>query len=326
VDHEDVAAQVLSEHALIMNLSDTNTRMWLVLAIWLAIGIIGYVIYRRWRVGEESRRRVYSEDQELAESVQDDVEKRGFLARWLYLAGFRSRGATATFVAATLICAAVGLGFALTAQSSGLTSNAIAAAESVPGGIGDLARPILLGGPWICLILWASLPWWIVNARRKDRVESVEHDMPVTLELLATMSEAGLGFDGALEKVVESQREPRPLFDELRTFQLEILGGVSRVLCFRRLARRLEVPSMSIFVSALVQAEQVGAGFSNVLRTQADDLRNRRREDANMLAQALPVKLIFPLVICFLPGIFVVTLGPIFMQFIRLADSMMSGH
>ena len=83
---------------------------------------------------------------------------------------------------------------------------------------------------------------------------------------------------------------------------------------------------MSIFVSALVQAEQVGAGFSNVLRTQADDLRNRRREDANMLAQALPVKLIFPLVICFLPGIFVVTLGPIFMQFIRLADSMMSGH
>jgi tight adherence protein C len=83
---------------------------------------------------------------------------------------------------------------------------------------------------------------------------------------------------------------------------------------------------MSIFVSALVQAEQVGAGFSNVLRTQADDLRNRRREDANMLAQALPVKLIFPLVICFLPGIFVTTLGPIFMQFIRLADSMMSGH
>jgi tight adherence protein C len=322
VDHEDVAAEILSA----MNLANSNTRLWLILAIWLAIGCVGFVIYRRWRIGEASRRRVYSEDEELADSVQDDIEERGFLARWLFLAGFRTRGASAAFVTATLICAAVGLGFALTAQSSGLTRNAIAAAESVPGGIGDLARPILIGGPWICLLLWASLPWIIVNSRRKARVESVEHDMPVTLELLATMSESGLGFDGALAKVVESQPEPRPLFEELGTFQLEILGGVSRVVCFRRLARRLEVPSMSIFVSALVQAEQVGAGFSNVLRTQADDLRNRRREDANMLAQALPVKLIFPLVICFLPGIFVTTLGPIFMQFIRLADSMMSGH
>ncbi len=309
-----------------MDLSNTNTRMWLVLAIWLAIGCIGFIVYRRWRVGQESRRRVYSEDEELADSLQDEVEHQGFLARWLFLAGFRSRGASATFVAASLICAGVGLAFALFAQASGLTRNAIAAAESVPGGVGDLARPVLFGGPWICLLLWACLPWLVVNSRRKARVESVEHDMPVTLELLATMSESGLGFDGALDKVVESQREPRPLFEELRTFQLEILGGVSRVICFRRLARRLEVPSMSIFVSALVQAEQVGAGFSNVLRTQADDLRNRRREDANMLAQALPVKLIFPLVICFLPGIFVTTLGPIFMQFIRLADSMMSGH
>ena len=152
-------------------------------------------------------------------------------------------------------------------------------------------------------------------------VQDVEADMPVTLELLATMSESGLGFDSALTRVVDSRRDERPLFQDLKTFQLEVLGGISRVQCFRRLAKRLEVPSMTIFVSALVQAEQVGAGFSKVLRIQADDLRNRRREDANMLAQALPVKLIFPLVTCFLPGIFVCTLGPIFLQFIKLADS-----
>lgn len=79
---------------------------------------------------------------------------------------------------------------------------------------------------------------------------------------------------------------------------------------------------MTIFVSALVQAEQVGAGFASVLRTQADDMRGRRRENANMLAQALPVKLVFPLVICFLPGIFVSTLGPVFLQFIDLAEGM----
>jgi tight adherence protein C len=170
------------------------------------------------------------------------------------------------------------------------------------------------------------LPWSIVNAARKRRVLAVEQDMPVTLDLLATMSETGLGFDSALTKVLESQRQDRPLVQELQTFQLETLGGISRVQCFRRLARRLEVQSMTIFVSALVQAEQVGAGFAKVLRTQADDLRNRRREDANMMAQALTVKLICPLVICFLPGIFVCTLGPIFLQFIKLADSVLQTH
>lgn len=308
-----------------MDFSNPNTRLFVVLAIWIAVGVVGFWLYRRWKIGQESRRRVYSEDEDLAEMAQEDVLEKSFLGRWLFLAGYRARGASAAFITATLICALVGLGIALTAQSSGLTRNAILAAEGVPGGVGDLARPILYGGPWILLAMCAMVPWSVVNSRRKTRVESVEQDMPVTLELLATMSESGLGFDSALDKVIESQPEPRPLFQELATFQLEILSGVSRVTCFRRLARRLEVPSMSIFVSALVQAEQVGAGFSNVLRVQADDLRNRRREDANMLAQALPVKLMFPLVICFLPGIFVCTLGPIFMQFIRLADGMMGG-
>jgi tight adherence protein C len=309
-----------------MDIKDPVTRTTVALVIWLAIGIVGLYAYRRWRVGQESLRRVYSEDDDLEEMAQEDVEQKSFLGRWLFLAGYRARGASATFVAATLVCAFTGLGIAMFAQSSGLTRNAVLAAGGVPGGVGDIARPVLFGAPWILLVMFAMLPWSVVNSRRKSRVSSVEQDMPVTLELLATMSESGLGFDSALDKVIESQPEPRPLFQELRTFQLEILSGVSRVVCFRRLARRLEVPSMSIFVSALVQAEQVGAGFSNVLRVQADDLRNRRREDANMLAQALPVKLIFPLVICFLPGIFVCTLGPIFMQFVRLADSMMANH
>ena len=134
-----------------------------------------------------------------------------------------------------------------------------------------------------------------------------------------------MAFDSALEKVVASGDPARSLFQELRAFQMETLGGVPRVQCFRRLARRVEVPSISIFVSALVQAEQMGSGFTHVLRTQADDLRNRRREDANMLAQALTVKLVFPLVICFLPGIFVSTLGPTFLQFIKITDGLTQG-
>lgn len=298
-----------------------------VLALWCGAAMIGIVLYKRWRARREVQRRVYAEDDALARiAAEEDIEQKGFLSRWLFLAGYRSRGASAVFVAVTAACLGAGFLIVLAAEQSGLTKNAVAAASGVPGGMGDLARPILVSAPWIVLVLWGMLPWSIVNSRRKRRVQEVEQDLPVTLDLLATMSETGLGFDSALTKVVESQRQERPLIQELQTFQLEVLGGISRVQCFRRLSRRLEVQPMTIFVSALVQAEQVGAGFAKVLRTQADDLRNRRREDANMLAQALTVKLIFPLVICFLPGIFVCTLGPIFLQFIKLANSVMQTH
>jgi tight adherence protein C len=299
-----------------------------VAAMWCGAAMIGVVMYNRWRARRDVQRRVYAEDDALAArlAAEEDVAQKNFLVRWLFLAGFRSPNAAAMFMSATFVCIVFGIIVVLVAEQSGLTKTAVAAAAGVPGGLGDIARPVLVAGPWIVFVLWAMLPWSIVNSARKRRVAAVEQDLPVTLDLLATMSETGLGFDSALNKVLESQRQDRPLVEELQTFQLEALGGISRVQCFRRLARRLEVQSMTIFVSALVQAEQVGAGFAKVLRTQADDLRNRRREEANMLAQALTVKLIFPLVICFLPGIFVCTLGPIFLQFIKLADSVLQTH
>jgi tight adherence protein C len=290
--------------------------------------MIGIVMYNRWRARREVQRRVYADDDanDARIAAEGDVAEKSFLVRWLFLAGYRSPNAAAIFMSATFACIVLGIVIVIAAEQSGLTDGAVAAASGVPGGLGDIARPVLVAGPWIVLVLWATLPWSIVNSARKRRVQAVDQDLPVTLDLLATMSETGLGFDGALTKVLESQSQHRPLVQELQTFQLETLGGISRVQCFRRLSRRLEVQSMTIFVSALVQAEQVGAGFAKVLRTQADDLRNRRREDANMLAQALTVKLIFPLVICFLPGIFVCTLGPIFLQFIKLADSVLQTH
>jgi tight adherence protein C len=79
--------------------------------------------------------------------------------------------------------------------------------------------------------------------------------------------------------------------------------------------------SVSIFVSAVVQADQLGMGLANVLRTQADDMRSRRRERAVTFSNALPVKRLFPLVICFLPGLFIWTLGPLFLQLFQLADT-----
>ncbi len=113
---------------------------------------------------------------------------------------------------------------------------------------------------------------------------------------------------------------PTALVQEFRTFQAEVLAGRPRVECLRRIARRLDVTSVTILVSALVQAEQIGSGIADVLRSQAEDLRQRRRERALEFSMALPVKLLFPLVICFLPGIVLFTLGPAFYDLFRLAD------
>ena len=152
-------------------------------------------------------------------------------------------------------------------------------------------------------------------------MEKVEQDLPISLELLATLGEAGLGFDAALSRVLDSVKEDRPLAREFRTYQSDLLAGRTRVESLRRLARRLEVSSVTILVSALVQAEQMGSGIAQTLRRQADDLRDRRRERANAFAMALPIKRMFPLVVCFLPGIFVWTLGPFFVRLFQFADT-----
>ncbi|MBK7876184.1 MAG: type II secretion system F family protein [Planctomycetes bacterium] len=303
--------------------TDGTNRWWWLIALWAVVAVVGAFLYLRMRRRQEILRRVWAEDDAIEQQridEEEDPSEKNFVARWLYLAGFRAQAAPALFGIATVVCLAAGMTIAVIWQSSGLIASSVRAATDVPGGIGDLAAPMLIAGPWILCVFWVMAPWMVVNSERKKRVRLVEQDLPTTLDLLATMSESGLAFDSALSKVIESQKKGRPLTQELETFQLEVLSGIPRVNCFRRLSHRIEVPSVSVFVSALVQAEQVGAGFSNVLRIQADDLRNRRREDANMLAQALTVKLVFPLVICFLPGIFVVTLGPIFLQFLKLAE------
>jgi len=103
-------------------------------------------------------------------------------------------------------------------------------------------------------------------------------DLLLFLELLATRVEAGIGFDSALDRVHEVQRQDQSLTEEFRSFQCEVLAGVVSVRALRRVADRADVLSITILISALVQAEQVGSGIAEVLRRQADDLHNRRRE------------------------------------------------
>jgi tight adherence protein C len=251
----------------------------------------------------------------------DAAVKGRFLTRWLALAGYRRPGAAAGFIALSLVALGVGVSMAYALWISGLLAAADRAVSIIPGGIADMLRPAIYGAPWIIFAMLAAVPTLIVRRARRRRTAQVERDLPVTLELLATLAEAGLGFDGALDRILDSQPEDRALAEEFRTFQVEVLAGRPRVECLRRVARRLDVTAVTIFTSALVQAEQIGSGVAEVLRGQADDLRSRRRERAIEFSMALPVKLLFPLVICFLPGILLFALGPAFYEIFRLADT-----
>ena len=298
-----------------------DPRLPLVLGGWLfLIGGAVYVLQRR-AMRQTVLARIEADLEPEPEAVPDTPLRRG-LRRWLYVAGFRSPGAPGVFLLCLAGAVALGIFTAWAIRTLDLVSPMRVWAEGMPGGVGQLAVPILGVAPWILLIIASFVPILVVRSQRRKRVTAVERDLPLTLELLATLAEAGLGFDAGLTRVLAAQDPTRPLPSELHLFQAEVRTGMARTEAFRRLSKRLDVPGIALFCSAMIQAEQVGAGVASVLRRQADDQRQRRRELALIRAEALPVKLVFPLVICFLPGIFVITLGPTFHQFIGLADGM----
>lgn len=247
------------------------------------------------------------------------------LEGWLTRAGIREPGSGSAFVLAAGLCLVLGLGLALILASTSVLDPLRQAASGLGEGSEGLFASFVGLVPWGLGLGLAAAPWLQVRRRREQRVEDIERELPVVLELLATLSESGLGFDAAFTKMLEAEQDETPLIEEFRLFQRETLAGISRLRALRRLSRRAAVSSLTLFCSALIQAEQVGAGFSSVLRTQADDLRARRRDRALAKAQGLPVKLVFPLVICFLPGVFVVTLGPAFREFFEMARGVVSG-
>ena len=296
------------------------TLLFLILAalvglVWLLLGRLG--------TRRRSLERLFTEPADLAEQADGDTLLAGWLRHWLFLAGYRQPVAPATFMTAMVLALGLGLATALAMIGSGLTSEWFKTIGRLPPAMGDLLVPMVYLTPWTLLMILVLMPLMIVRRSRRQRVETVEQDLPLSLELLATLSEAGLGFDAALSRVLDSVMEDRPLGREFRTYQSDLLAGRSRVESLRRMARRLEVSSVTILVSALVQAEQLGSGISQALRRQADDLRDRRRERANAFAMALPIKRMFPLVICFMPGIFVWTLGPALTRLFQVADTFM---
>jgi tight adherence protein C len=288
------------------------------------IAAASVVSFRLFTNAAARRRSVQLVDHSIETDAFASAEEvdEGRLVTWLARAGYRDPAAASTFLGATAGLTAFALAAVFILDKVGATGGMVQALSEMPGGFTDVLAPIAKVAAVIIVITFASLPALVVRSARRKRVEAIEQDLAPTLELLATLAEAGLGFDSAIARIQESDSGTRPLGQEFQIYQRDNLGGIPRLESLRKLGRRVNLTSVSIFVSAMVQAEQVGASLAETLRVQSDDLRDRRKMRALLLAQALPVKLVFPLMFCFLPSLFYSTLGPVLAQFVDLADSL----
>jgi tight adherence protein C len=188
-------------------------------------------------------------------------------------------------------------------------------------GVALFAQPILAfmtsaGGAFLG---WYA-PEWIVRSRAASRQDEIARALPDALDLLSITVEAGLGFDAALQRV--SREMGGPLGQELHRVVQEMRLGKSRQAALRGLSERTNVPALREFVLAMVQADIFGISITQVLQVQAEELRLKRRQAVEEKAQRVPVKMIFPLVMCILPATFIVLVGP---AALRIADVFTSG-
>jgi tight adherence protein C len=152
------------------------------------------------------------------------------------------------------------------------------------------------------------LPEWVLRSRSGKRQGAMRRSLPDALDLLSITVEAGLGFDAAVARV--ARQEGGPLGAELHRVLQEMQLGKSRADALRGLGDRTNIPEFKTFVLAMIQADIFGISIAKVLHVQAAEMRTKRRQRAEEKAQKVPVKIVFPLLTCIFPSLFVVLLGP----------------
>jgi tight adherence protein C len=162
---------------------------------------------------------------------------------------------------------------------------------------------VLLG-----LFVGYYLPEWMLRSKSGKRQTIMRKALPDALDLLSITVEAGLGFDAAMARV--ARQAGGPLGEEMHRVLQEMQLGKSRSEALRDFGERSSIPELKSFILAMVQADIFGVSIAKVLHVQANEMRVKRRQRAEEQAQKVPVKIIFPLILCIFPSLFVVLLGP----------------
>lgn len=219
---------------------------------------------------------------------QSNMDK---LRQQLIEAGSPSRMGANEFMGLKLVVAAIcgGLIF-LVLATSGASIGRLLLFPVVVGAMG-----YLMPGVWL-------------SRKIKERKKSIQLALPDSIDLLTISVEAGLGFDPALQRVADKWQNP--LTWEFSRMLQEMRIGKSRREAMRELAIRCNVEDLNVFVSSIIQADQLGVSITQVLRTQSRQIRIRRRQRAEEQAHKAPIKMLFPMALLIFPALYAVILGP----------------
>jgi tight adherence protein C len=211
----------------------------------------------------------------------------------LLSAGLSNKISVNTFLAVKAVGAAFGLflGFMFGLSSGPVGALAFTAAFAIGGFI---------------------MPSFLLSSKMRRRRETIKAELPDALDLLAVSVEAGMGFDGALVKLTEHMEGA--LIEEFGLTLGEIRVGEGRQEALKRMADRVDTPEISSFTRAIIQADQLGISLGRILRVQAADTRLRRQAAAEERAMKAPIKMLFPTVAFIFPAMFIVILGPAFIN------------
>jgi tight adherence protein C len=280
----------------------------LVIAGAMALAPSGVGAIQR-RLGEVTSARVDQSDEPPPDRTVIEALKRmgamaprtakelGKLQQRLVTAGYRSREALVVFF---------GLRLAMAVAFFALAATPL---------VGNPSLPLALS---VCAFGYV-LPSIILARMARARQHRLRLSLPDALDLLVVSVEAGLGLDQALQRVSDELAFAHPdLCDELRMINLETRAGTARSEALHNLARRTQLDDISSLVTMLVQTDKFGTSVSQSLRVHSDTLRTKRRQRAEEAAAKTGAKMVFPLVICIFPAIWVVTLGPAVIKFIQI--------
>ena len=233
----------------------------------------------------------------VGEKAPRSAKELGGLKLRLVQSGYRREEALTIFFGIRIVCA-LGL-FALFSTSFVTKPNVMFA----------------LGG----LALGYLLPGMVLARMAKRRAHRIRLSLADMLDLLVVSVEAGLGLDQAISRVGAELAFAYPeLSDELRLINLELRAGKARSEALRNLADRTGVDDLSSLVTMLIQTDKFGTSVAQSLRVYSDTLRTKRRQRAEEAAAKTGVKMVFPLVFCIFPAIWVVTIGPAAIKFVTV--------